>query len=675
MARRKTLRRGAGRSNRPGVEGLESRQLLAVTLVQQPLPSAADNPTSIVRGPDNNLYFTVPAVVVNSVPNPVASIGVINPFTKAVFEFPTPNPTSNLGSIISGPNGGLWFADNNNITHTAAIGVLVPSTHAIGETPITITGVTISGLAAGPDNNLYFTDATNSAIGQFNPITGTVIEYPLPKANLSPSLLVADNSGNLWFAISTGVGEYNTTTHAISTFTLPSNGTVVSETLGADGNVYFNEAVAVPPVIGRLPIFVNMLASINPASGATKEYGRISSGGITTGADGNIWFVTGEANPTTGVISTYPLPQVIPNNSNLAIATGPDGHLYFTEQGLIGDLTPVPSTQAVIAGNVALDPVGGAEAGNNPLAGQVVFLDLNNDGAFDAGDPAAVTDASGIYQIAGVAPGTYTVRLYASPGNSVTSPTGGAQSVTVAAGQNALGTPFTIVPTSVLLPLSYTTNPFGAHNPDVQTAEANGLYQTILGRAPSAPELSTAVGLLKNGTPVSAVASALLQSDEYVANYVTIDYRTYLGVNPSAADVSAWVQLVRAQGLSSEQVAYLFMTTPNFNTLHPGNPSFIQALYIDILGRQATASEVAAWSTVLAAGTTRAQAVRSLLTSPFAAQRAVDGFYSVFLGRSPDASGQAFWVAAVEAGTPLATVAASFVGGPEFVQRANLTVG
>ena len=70
-------------------------------------------------------------------------------------------------------------------------------------------------------------------------------------------MLVADAAGNLWFAINAGIGEFNTTTHAISSFTFPSNGTAVSDTLGADGNIYFNEAVPVPPAIGRPPLFVN----------------------------------------------------------------------------------------------------------------------------------------------------------------------------------------------------------------------------------------------------------------------------------------------------------------------------------------------------------------------------------------------------------------------------------
>ena len=213
-------------------------------------------------------------------------------------------------------------------------------------------------------------------------------------------------------------------------------------------------------------------------------------------------------------------------------------------------------------------------------------------------------------------------------------------------GQIANTPTFGVVSAGVILPLPLPVAPlpFGTRNPDLATAEVIGVYRTILGRAPTSAELSAVAGVIDAGTPIAAVASALLHTTEYESSFVTSDYRVFLGVTPSAADVNAWVTMIQKQGLTAEQVAVDFASTPEFNALHPDNASFIQALYQLGLGRAAAGFEVSAWESVLASGTTRAQAVKDILGSSFADRHQVEGFYSVFLGRPPDPSGLAFWV-------------------------------
>lgn len=75
------------------------------------------------------------------------------------------------------------------------------------------------------------------------------------------------------------------------------------------------------------------------------------------------------------------------------------------------------------------------DAGESPLAGWVIYVDLQNDGEFDYGDPSAVTDASGNYTITGVTPGTYAIRQVVQDGYTQTSPVSFAQQATVVAGQ------------------------------------------------------------------------------------------------------------------------------------------------------------------------------------------------------------------------------------------------
>ena len=58
----------------------------------------------------------------------------------------------------------------------------------------------------------------------------------------------------------------------------------------------------------------------------------------------------------------------------------------------------------------------GSSAGKPGLPGVTIFLDLNNDGKLDPGDPSTITDASGNYSFSNLGPGTYIVREVQQPG-------------------------------------------------------------------------------------------------------------------------------------------------------------------------------------------------------------------------------------------------------------------
>ncbi len=61
-----------------------------------------------------------------------------------------------------------------------------------------------------------------------------------------------------------------------------------------------------------------------------------------------------------------------------------------------------------------VDGDGVQDAGEPPIPGVRVFIDQNADGVWQATEPAATTDASGLYGIGGLVPGSYAVRVDAS---------------------------------------------------------------------------------------------------------------------------------------------------------------------------------------------------------------------------------------------------------------------
>ena len=60
---------------------------------------------------------------------------------------------------------------------------------------------------------------------------------------------------------------------------------------------------------------------------------------------------------------------------------------------------------------------GVADAGELPIDGATVYLDLDRNGALDVGEPTTITDASGMYVFDDVLPGDYSVRQVANAGS------------------------------------------------------------------------------------------------------------------------------------------------------------------------------------------------------------------------------------------------------------------
>lgn len=73
---------------------------------------------------------------------------------------------------------------------------------------------------------------------------------------------------------------------------------------------------------------------------------------------------------------------------------------------------------------------------DDPVAGITVYLDQNDNGLLDAGEPSAVTDANGNYTINDVFPGSYILREVVPDGQQATNPLGGAYTVTLGEGED-----------------------------------------------------------------------------------------------------------------------------------------------------------------------------------------------------------------------------------------------
>jgi len=175
------------------------------------------------------------------------------------------------------------------------------------------------------------------------------------------------------------------------------------------------------------------------------------------------------------------------------------------------------------------------------------------------------------------------------------------------------------------------------------TSYVNGLYATVLHRTASQSDVNYWADQL-NHRSQTQVAEAFWLSAEHRGLEGDQFYQTYLHRTESAADRQFWVNRFVNGGLSDVQMQIAFLTSAEYQALHPGTSNYIQALYTDVLGRPADANGLAFWTQQAQNGTSNANLARAFLASTEGQSVYVSRLYTNLLGRPADANGLNFWV-------------------------------
>ncbi len=325
-----------------------------------------------------------------------------------------PTPISQPTTVITGPDGNVYFTEQlgNKIgrLNTALLNdgdpandiTEFPIPTTLPPNPINPTGST-RPIAQAFDNNgmLWFNELFGNAIGRFDPATGTITEFPLPVPNSQPGGMTLGPNGNIWFNENTTnrIGRFDPNTidpanpaATITYFVIP---TTVPPTApppvgdnpsgssqprfirpGPDGNIYFTEFAS--NKIGRInlnllndgdpandisefnvPFDPNVVPQPNavpvgvPGVPTSNILGSSQPRGLAPGPDGNMWFtefaankigrlnlaLLDDADPANDV-TEFEIPT--PNSIPFGIVAGPDGNLWFAEHGVgkIGVISP-----------------------------------------------------------------------------------------------------------------------------------------------------------------------------------------------------------------------------------------------------------------------------------------------------------------------------------------------
>jgi streptogramin lyase len=189
------------------------------------VPTANSWPLGVAVTPDGAAWFAE----YNT--NKIGRVTAGGSFT----EYPIPAESPSSGSpraITAGPDGNLWFTDNNYIGRITTSG-------SITQFPVT----PFSGphdITPGPDGNVWFTESSGDAVGYVTP-AGGVTEFSIAPVT-DPLTITAGSDGALWFtALGTGNGPYLcrlTLGGSLTQYVLPSGMSAGDITTGPDRRLW-----------------------------------------------------------------------------------------------------------------------------------------------------------------------------------------------------------------------------------------------------------------------------------------------------------------------------------------------------------------------------------------------------------------------------------------------------
>jgi hypothetical protein len=163
------------------------------------------------------------------------------------------------------------------------------------------------------------------------------------------------------------------------------------------------------------------------------------------------------------------------------------------------------------------------------------------------------------------------------------------------------------------------------------------------------------------------MVATLTSTAEYRRAVVDGFYRDYLGRPADTSGLAVWSPWATA--LRTEVQAKLLASDEYYGQAGGTNDGFVDALYQDVLGRSADAGAKATFGSWLAAGRTRADVARTVLTSPQGYGHVVEQLYERLLRRGSDASGRRYWRARLADGMSVERLIASIASSREYVDN------
>ncbi len=309
-------------------------------------------------------------------------------------------------------------------------------------------------------------------------------------------------------------------------------------------------------------------------------------------------------------------------------------------------------------------------ADTRPFLTGVVYNDANHNGKYDLGEglggvTVSVQGAGSVttFDIGGyslqVNPGTYTVTF---SGGALGAPV--TQTVSIGASNYRLNA----TPGGA----SQASAPVGSV--DANTTWLTQTYQSLLGRSPGPSDLTYWLGRLQSGVSRDAVVAAIESSAEFQridnGRWLAQVYPSLIGRAAGANDLNYWLG-VFGQGATRQDVVGAMMNSVEYRRFD--GTQWLPGIYQSLLGRAPKPSDFAYWLNVLGSGATHDQVIANMVTSAEFAARAggqsagwVDAVYVDLLGRHAGPGDYAYWLGLLNGGTSRAAAALQLMQSAEY---------
>jgi streptogramin lyase len=171
-----------------------------------PLPAGDTFPVGLAAGPDGALWFDTGLMNASGLYN--SWIGRMTTSGKAsVIYAPDPRTLASFTGLTAGPDHNLWFTESIITGNTSGssgkdvdrVGRLTPSgTLTLFPLSLSTNSQIVGSIVAGPDGNLWFAEEFGSTIGRITP-SGQITLFPLPDSTAGVPSMAPGPGRAVWF--------------------------------------------------------------------------------------------------------------------------------------------------------------------------------------------------------------------------------------------------------------------------------------------------------------------------------------------------------------------------------------------------------------------------------------------------------------------------------------------